>query len=807
MEYTFNARKHRLTQKQKDANDKQWYKDMANQYDSGYGNSTSFNSFGGISDYRRKKVNYDLFNSIIDMRDFSYVCQPYGAEVGDLPATMTNRDIVSGKIKVMMGMEMSMPFAWRVYAVNEEATTRREQEEFGRIRDYVVNEIMRPIKQELELKAAQEAQGKELTQQQQQEIQQKIAQETEAQTPDEVRKYMVREHQDPAEVQMNQILKYLLQFRKIEGKFNKGMKHLCLSGEDVFYVGIVNGEPDMWPVNPLFFEYDMSPDQDFIHKGEWAKCEYQMTPSEFVSNFGSELSNEQIDRVYDYNHNPASIRDEDFTFDDRENHGYTIRVVHFTFKSLRKIGFLDFMSPITGDIESRLVDENYKFNLELGDVKIEWEWIPEAHEVWKALDDIYVYARPVPGQYKDMDNLYDCNLPYYGMAVDNLNSPVTSPMDRIKSYQYFYDVLIYRIELLMASDKGKILAMNINSIPKSSGIDTAQFMYFMEANHIAFLNPNEEGNRAGGDITNMVKEIDMSLVKQIQDYIQLAEYIERKCGASIGVTPQMEAQIAANEAVSNTRQNLVQSSYIMKPYFEIHNTVKTEALNALLETAKVAYSIGKPRKLSYVLDDMSVFMFTVDQGMLDNSTFGLFVANSGKADDAKKMVETLAQAALQNQQADLSDIIKVMRADSVVEAEEMLEVANQRKARELNAMDQQKLAAQQRIAEMEDAQLDKKYAHEEKLVVLKEGERRKTELQKQAMLSIGFNEDKDADDDGQLDVLEVYKAGQKAQIDARRMELDEAKFEHQKGVDEEKLENDKEKIKVSRIKGGAAKTK
>jgi hypothetical protein len=75
------------------------------------------------------------------------------------------------------------------------------------------------------------------------------------------------------------------------------------------------------------------------------------------------------------------------------------------------------------------------------------------------------------------------------------------------------------------------------------------------------------------------------------------------------------------------------------------------------------------------------------------------------------------------------------------------------------------------------------------------------------MLSIGFNEDKDADDDGQLDVLEVYKAGQKAQIDARRMELDEAKFEHQKGVDEEKLENDKEKIKVSRIKGGAAKTK
>jgi hypothetical protein len=34
---------------------------------------------------------------------------------------------------------------------------------------------------------------------------------------------------------------------------------------------------------------------------------------------------------------------------------------------------------------------------------------------------------------------------------------------------------MYRIEMLMASDKGKILMMNINSIPTSSGINLEKF--------------------------------------------------------------------------------------------------------------------------------------------------------------------------------------------------------------------------------------------------------------------------------------------------------------------------------------------
>lgn len=784
----------RITQREKDSKNKQWYKDQANLLDSKSFSQGGF-SFGGVSEFKRKKVNYDLFNNIINPADFEYVCKPYGAEVGELPANMTNRDIISGKIKVMLGMEMKMPFAWKLVAVNEEATTRREQEEMGRIKEYVTSEIMRPIRMEIEKQAAEQSKGKPLTPEEKEKLEQSITEQTQAQTPPEVRKYMVREHQDPAELQGHQILQYLIQKERVNDKFNKGFKHSNLSGEEIYWIGIMNGEPSLKVINPLYFDYGKSPDLDYIEDSEWAVCEYRMTPSEVVASFGSELTEDEIDRVYSYGNNPSNIADADFTFStERADEPYTVRVIHTVWKSLRKMGFLTYIDS-NGKEQMKIVDENYKIKEEHGDISLEWEWIPETQEAYKILNDVFVFMRPVLGQYKDLDNLYNCKLPYYGAACDGLNSPTTAPMDRMKAYQYYHNIILYRIELLMASDKGKILAANINAVPKSAGIDIGKFQYFMEANKIAWFNPQEEGNKGGqgGDVTNLIKEIDMSLASDIAKYIEFAEYIERKCGDSIGITKQMEGAIGPNEAVSNTRQNLVQSSHIIQPYFELHNIVKGNVLTALLETAKVAYSTGKPRKLSYILDDMSSQMLNIDQGLLDSSTLGLFISNSSKAADAKQAVENLAQAALQNQQATLADIIKIIRSESVTEAEELLEVANQREADNARKMEELKLQQQKELDARQDARDDKKYEHEKSLAILKETERRKTVIQQQTILSLGFNEDKDMDDDNIPDVLEVAQKGIENGLKDRKQTLDEQKFEHQKGVDKEKLVIEKKK--------------
>jgi hypothetical protein len=257
----------------------------------------------------------------------------------------------------------------------------------------------------------------------------------------------------------------------------------------------------------------------------------------------------------------------------------------------------------------------------------------------------------------------------------------------------------------------------------------------------------------------------------------------------------MEAQIGPNEAVSNTRQNIQMASHIIKPYFDLHNNVKQCVLQALIDKARVAYSGSKKRKLNYFLDDMSVMMFELDPELLDLSTYGIFVTNSTKAEDAKQAVIQLAQAALQNQQADLSDIIKIIRSESINEAVEDLEAAASRKAQELQFAQRAQVQAQAESEAKQEQFKRDEWAHEERMIIVKEEERRKTELQKQTILSLGFNEDKDADQDGTPDVFEVYKFGEDADIKRKKLALDEKKLDQKTQHDQQKLKLEAEKIK------------
>lgn len=791
----------RLTRTQKEAHNKKWFKDQLrslNKISFSTGSMFGLTNLGrGISDYRRMKVNYDLFNNVINKADFEHVCYPFGKEAGELPADFTNKDIISGKIKALLGMEMRRPFSWKVVATNTEATTRKEEEEFSKLKDFVVNSIIAPIKQKIELEQAQALKGQELTTEEKQRIEQEVAQKLKAMTPQEVKRYMAREHQDPAEVLAHQLLQYLIQKENIRMKFNKGWKHGLISGKEIFWVGIVNGEPILKVVNPLNFDYDKSSEKDFIEDGDWACYEMSMTPSEIAKYFGSELTNVELDELYESYNNTNSLPDAAFTFrEDGVSVNLGIRVIHAEWKALKPFKFIYGIDPETGEPYEDIVDESYKMNIEAGDYKEETVWIPTKYEGYQIGNDKFAMLREVPGQHKDLNNLYDCKLSYIGSTYDNLNSSTTSLVDRMKYYQYFFNILWYRIELLIGSDDGKSLLLNANLIPKSSGLDIEKWMYYFKVNKLGLLDPTEEGNKGNQNIGEAAKEIDMSLVSDIQKYMQLAEYIERRCGESVGITKQIEGQIGTEEAVRNTQQALVQSANILEPYFDMHNLIKRNVLQALIETAKVAYSELQPKSLSYVLDDMSVAMLTPDYELLENSTYGLFVSNSMKADETLQTMQQLSHAALQNQQVELSDVLMIMNSESTQEAEELLKVAEANRAEKEQAMQQQQIQAQQQEAEAQRAWEREKMDREHQYTMAEIDLKGEKDIQKQLILSMGFNEDKDIDKDGMPDVLEAAKFGVEAEIKQRKQQLDEAKFEQQKKEHEDKKALEEKKIKA-----------
>jgi hypothetical protein len=790
----------RLSTSAKKAGDFSWYKEQADLLDTQQNGGTGY---GDIVDYKRQKVNYDLFNNILNLADFEYVCQPYGADVGELPATMVNRDIVSGKIKAMLGMEMKRSFSWKVIATNPEATTRREDEEFKRIREFVISSIMQPIRQEVEVKAQQQMKSAgELSQQQVEKIQQQVEAETKQMTPDSVRKYMERDHQDPAEVLSHQLLEYLIQKCDLKRKFNDAFKHGLLSAKGIMYVGTMNGEPEAWNVNSIRFNCEKSTDTPFTQDGEWATCEYRMTPSEVIARFNDELNQTEIDKVYsDFaNYTQSRLRDSIFSFndsDDEEDYA-TVRVLHCTWKSLRKIGFLTFVNE-QGEEQEVIVDESYEMDVDSGDISVDWKWIPEVYETWKIGSDIYKHMRPIPGQFKDIENLYYCKLPYYGVIYDNMNSQETALMDRLKVYQYYYNIVMYRLELLLASDKGKKVMMNINAIPDSAGIDIEKWKYYMDASPVMWYDPNEEGVEYN-DVNTMAKTIDLSLASDIGKYIELAEYLKQQAGLSVGITPGVEGQTGAYEGKGNAQQNLIQSSHILEPYFDLHNHLKKSVLQALLETAKIAYANSGKKKLTYILDDFSRKIIDLDIALLDNSTLGLFVSNAAKAEEAQELVRTLAHAALQAQKVEFSDVLAVVKQTGIVEAEETLKAAEQVRRDHEQKAQQEQLQANAEEADKAREFIKETWEHEANMIRLKEEERRETEIVKGGLMAASFNPDMDKDQDGVNDFIEIARDGLDADIKQSAQQLAREKFEHDKIVHQDKMDNEDKKMKANAAK-------
>lgn len=796
----------RLSRSEKEKDKFQWYKNKVDSFDKGT-NRNSY-SLGGVSDYHRMKVNYDLFNNIIDISDFEYVCKPFGAgqEGYELPAKMVNRDIMSNKIKVILGMEMRRPFDYKVLAINPEATTRKEQEEFGRIRDYVISEITTPIRQQLEMQMAEETKGKKLTTEEQQQMQAQIEEQLKAQTPEEVKVYMERDHQDPAEVLNHRLLEYLSVRKDIKGKFGLGMKHAAIAGKEFYWVGEVNGEPDVRVCNPLFSNYDKSPDQEFIENGEWFTYEYRMSPSETIGFFAEDLTEDEIDKIYNdfASYSNQSYQDHVFDFDNKStsqsevDSNNTVRVLHAVWKSLREIKFLEYEDE-NGEVQEMIVDETYQLSEDLGDIKLTSQWVPEVYETYKIGSDIYKKMRPIQGQFKDMDNLYECKLPYYGSIYDATNSQVTSLIDRGKTWQYYLNIVYYRAELLMASDKGKKVLMNINAVPDSAGIDIEKFQYFFESSPFGWFNPNEEGT-GYNDVNTIAKVIDLSTASDMGKYFDAAERIKQECGEAMGVSRQMEAQMGTNETVGNTRQAIVQNSYILEPLFNLHSRIKKNVLSGLLECAKVCYSNKKPQKLSYVLDDMSVKTLDMDPALLDNSTIGLFINDSSTAQEIKDTITQLAHAALQNQQIKLSDILSVIKETSITVAEDKLKASEREMQEQAQAQQQQQIDANKQAQEAMAEREREKHEEAKELIILKEKERRETEIIKSSLMAASFNPDIDKDDDGINDFVEIARDGLKADIERRKLDIESNKFQHTRVMDAEKIKNEREKLKIEKMK-------
>lgn len=749
---------------------------------------------------------YDLYNSIYSEKDLKYVTNPFKQQDG-FPAMAQDYNIIKPKIDLLLGEETKRPFNFRVVHTSDIATSEIQDKAKQMIVDYIQATIMSKLGPEEQARYQEALQSGEIM------------------TPEQIQKYLSKDYKDIAEITAYHSLNYLKNKLNITHEFFKGWRDALIGGEEIYYVGIVNGEPCLQRINPIYFDYDSdTSDLEFIHEAQWCCYEMIMSLTEVYDRLYDKMSEKQLNELLDMMDDRSKggvtpeVRKTSLDYPHIKTHsinGFSsnpfeeadnIHVWHCCWKSLKKIGFVNIINPETGMPEEYQVDETYK---ETGnELDVEWKWIIEVWEGYRIGQDLYVGIQPVEYQHISADNPNAQRLPYTGVIYNNTNSRPRSLVSMMKPLQYMYIVLWYRLELAMARDKGKVVTMDITQIPKSMNIDVAKWMHYLSALGVNFVNPYEEGwdipGREGGKPSqfNQISALDLTMANTIDQYINLMDKIESMLSEISGVSKQREGSISSNELVGNVERSVVQSAHITEPWFWVHNQVKKECLTMLLDTAKHAWKDNKT-SIQYVLDDATRAFLTLSDDFFYED-MDIFVEDTTKNQQQIEALKNLMQPAMQNG-ASLLDIAEIITMDNVTMIRGKLEEIEQKRMEQQQAMEQAQAEREQQMAQIQNEIKEEELMLKEAEMDLKKYEidsNNATKITVAQLNAYRGAENMDQDGSGVPDVIEIGKQAIEQQkvnsdIASKQFEFNNKKreMEMKREIENKKIELEKQKMK------------
>lgn len=793
---------------------KKWQEDCVN-YIIGEGNVTS----GGNSTsyYGELQTYYNLYNSIFDEKDFKSITNPFKVEDG-FPATPHDFNIIRPKVDLLIGEETKRPLNFRVIRTSQEATSEMQEKEKQMILQYIEAAITARMSPEEAQQFQEQLQSGEIM------------------PPEQIAKYMDKDYKDIVENTAYHSLTYLREKLDLDNEFIKGWKDGLISGREIYYVGVLNAEPYVERVNPIYFSYDKSPDLEFIEDGSWCCRKMRMPITEVYDRYYDKLEEKDLDKLEEMigstpgrnlgDRSPVDMGIQLRIYDNPIFDGAgksLVNVWHCCWKSFKKIFYVT-TTDDAGQPQINIVDETYQ---PVGnEISVEPDWIVEVWEGYRAGNDLYFGIQPIEYQHISIDNPNSQKLPYCGAIYSNTNSKPRSLVSILKPLQYMYIVLWYRLELAIARDKGKVVNMDITQIPKSMNISPAKWMHYLSSVGVNFINPYEEGwnipGREGGKPAqfNQITALDLTMSNVIAEYIQLMDKIEELAGTISGITSQREGAVSSSEMVGNVERSVVQSSHITEPLFWVHNQCKRRVLNMLLNTAKGAWEETGKQKLQYIFDNGERAFLDITPKFYYED-MDVFVSDTSKDLENIQKLQQLIQPAMQNGASlleaaeiltnDNFNIIKQKLKDMQTRQEQMQQQQQEAEAQQQQQLQQMQNEAKQQELMLQEAQMDlQRYQIDQD---------NQTKIAVAQINAYRGTEELDQDQNGIPDPIEIgkqaieqqkinqeaynkrYEAKQKREIEDQKIQLEKDKMKHemelQKAKDDAAYEREKLKARTA----------
>jgi len=147
----------------------------------------------------------------------------------------------------------------------------------------------------------------------------------------------------------------------IPHEFFKGFKDALISGEEIYYIGIRNGNPCVDRINPMFFTYETSSDLEFIKDADWCCYKMNLSATEIYDRFYDKMEEKDLNELLEIIEDrsgagsdiPIKKSNLDYpsykfrninTYDGSLFDVNHIDVWHCCWRSFKKIGFVTFFN-------------------------------------------------------------------------------------------------------------------------------------------------------------------------------------------------------------------------------------------------------------------------------------------------------------------------------------------------------------------------------------------------------------------------------------------------------------------------------
>jgi len=778
--------------------------------------------------------NYDLVKGILRMEDFYQ--EPEVKSFTDmltadlaLPAYVKHYSILTTPINELVGEISKRPDTFRVKAFDDDSKAEELEFKTGILQEYVIQQAKQKILEQASLS------GQEIDEEQ---LQQMTAEDVK----DELDSYT-----SIAEKWANHVLTCQKAEFNIKEKSEDSFRDMLISAREFYHIYEDNSKTgfNVEVANPKNTWFLTTPDRKYISdptgraQGAYAAGMVNvMELSEIIETF-PDITKEEIDHLRSslQDYGLINVRESNLgndaispgidsvqydTFDPlvlqtrmmiegemKENNdglqdflGLTSNVSSFGYKyvvvraywiSKKKIGKLIYTDEM-GNEQSILVDENYKSGTIPTQISLEWGWINQWYQGIKIGPDIY-HIKP----YKLLNYC-----PIIGITHEVKNTEAKSLVDLMKPFQVIYNVCMNQLYKLLEKEVGKVQLMSIRHIPipKDGDAQDALDVWEMEARNrgVVFIDDSPENLKSPSSF-NQFTSLDLTRTQEIQARYTLAQQIKNECWELIGMSRQRMGSISASESATGTQTAIQQSYSQTEPLFVAHEYVLGQLYQAIIDAALYVESAKPQSTLSYITSEGESAFVQVNGSDLKFRDLKVFLTNRPEDTQMFNELRQLAQPLMQNG-GSLYDVIELYSTKSMRQMKKTFKTLRDKQ----EAMQQQQIQQQQQQIEQSgkiaQAQLAQAEQMKQQDIAHEDYQNELDRINKKEIALINAESKSgplsDIDMSGTPDVLELNKLASDQSKAMKDYEMKMAQINSQNQQAVNKLEIEREKLKVAR---------